>query len=103
MMEIHGSRYVNLTEIQQTLERLRHRRIRAIVSRPFPLEGAEEAHDLCEGEKALFLTSSTIPLLAVEGVEEDVGGGRRNRLAASGIEAPIRGGSGWLTVCPQDP
>jgi len=46
MLEIHGSRYVTLTEIQQTLELLRQRRLRAIVSRTFPLEGAEEAHGL---------------------------------------------------------
>src|SRR5439155_7995433 len=46
MLEIHGSRYVTLTEIAQTLELLRQRRIRAIVSRTFPLEGAEEAHEL---------------------------------------------------------
>jgi propanol-preferring alcohol dehydrogenase len=46
MLEIHGSRYVTLTEIQQTLELLRQRRIRAVVSRTFPLEGAEEAHEL---------------------------------------------------------
>jgi D-arabinose 1-dehydrogenase-like Zn-dependent alcohol dehydrogenase len=46
MLEIHGSRYVTLTEIQQTLELLRQRRLRAVVSRTFPLEGAEEAHAL---------------------------------------------------------
>jgi propanol-preferring alcohol dehydrogenase len=46
MLEIHGSRYVTLAEIEQTLELLRQRRIRAIVSRTFPLEGAEEAHEL---------------------------------------------------------
>jgi len=46
MLEIHGSRYVTLTEIAQTLELLRQRRIRAVVSRIFPLEGAEEAHEL---------------------------------------------------------
>jgi alcohol dehydrogenase, propanol-preferring len=46
MLEIHGSRYVTLTEIQQTLELLRQRRVRAVVSRTFPLEGAEEAHRL---------------------------------------------------------
>ena len=45
-LEIHGSRYVTLTEIAQTLELLRQRRIRAIVSRTFPLEGAEGAHEL---------------------------------------------------------
>jgi len=46
MLEIHGSRYVTLTEIQQTLELLRQRRLRAVVGRTFPLEGAEEAHAL---------------------------------------------------------
>jgi D-arabinose 1-dehydrogenase-like Zn-dependent alcohol dehydrogenase len=61
MLEIHGSRYVTLTEIAQTLELLRQRRIRAIVSRTFPLEGAEEAHELLRrnalvGRAALVLT-----------------------------------------------
>ncbi len=46
MLEIHGSRYVTLAEIQQTLGLLQQRRIRAVVSRTFPLEGAEEAHAL---------------------------------------------------------
>jgi propanol-preferring alcohol dehydrogenase len=46
MLEIHGSRYVTLTEIAQTLELLRQQRLRAIVSRTFPLESAEEAHEL---------------------------------------------------------
>lgn len=60
MLEIHGSRYVTLTEIQQTLELLRQQRIRAIVSRTFPLEGAEEAHELLRknalvGRAALLL------------------------------------------------
>jgi len=60
MLEIHGSRYVTLTEIQQTLELLRQRRIRAVVSRTFPLEGAEEAHALLRknalvGRAALLL------------------------------------------------
>ena len=61
MLEIHGSRYVTLTEIAQTLELLRQRRIRAIVSRTFPLEGAEEAHELLRrnalvGRAALVLS-----------------------------------------------
>jgi len=60
MLEIHGSRYVSLAEIQQTLELLRQRRIRAIVNRTFPLEGAEEAHELLRknaliGRAALLL------------------------------------------------
>ena len=45
MLEIHGSRFVTLTELAQTLELLRQQRIRAVVTRTFPLEGAEEAHD----------------------------------------------------------
>jgi D-arabinose 1-dehydrogenase-like Zn-dependent alcohol dehydrogenase len=45
-LEIHGSRYVSLAEIAQTLELLRQRRLRAVVTREFPLEGAEEAHRL---------------------------------------------------------
>ena len=62
MLEIHGSRYVTLTEIAQTLELLRQKRIRAIVSRTFPLEGAKEAHELLRknslvGRAALVLGS----------------------------------------------
>lgn len=45
-LEIHGSRYVSLAELAQTLELLRQKRIRAVVTREFPLEGAEEAHQL---------------------------------------------------------
>lgn len=46
MLEIHGSRYVTLAEIEQTLELLRQGRLRAVVSRTFALEAAEEAHEL---------------------------------------------------------
>lgn len=60
MLEIHGSRYVTLTEIQQTLELLRLGRIRAVIGRTFPLEAAEEAHELLRanalvGRAALLL------------------------------------------------
>ena len=60
MLEIHGSRYVTLTEIQQTLELLRLGRIRPVISRTFPLEAAEEAHALLRqnaliGRAALLL------------------------------------------------
>jgi propanol-preferring alcohol dehydrogenase len=62
MLEIHGSRYVNLGEIAQTLELLRQRRIKAVVTRTFPLEGAEEAHELLRrnelvGRAALIVKS----------------------------------------------
>jgi D-arabinose 1-dehydrogenase-like Zn-dependent alcohol dehydrogenase len=46
MLEIHGSRFVTLTELAQTLELLRRQKIRAVVTRTFPLEGAEKAHEL---------------------------------------------------------
>jgi propanol-preferring alcohol dehydrogenase len=45
-LEIHGSRYVTLAEIQQTLDLLRLGRIRAVVGRTFALEDAGEAHEL---------------------------------------------------------
>jgi propanol-preferring alcohol dehydrogenase len=44
--EIHGSRYVNNAEIARTLELVKHKRIRAVVNRIFPLEEAEQVHDL---------------------------------------------------------
>ncbi len=46
MLEIHGSRYVSLAELAQTLELLRQKRISAIVTRTFALEEAETAHQL---------------------------------------------------------
>jgi propanol-preferring alcohol dehydrogenase len=46
MLEIHGSRFVTLAEMAQTLELLRQQKIRAVVTRTFPLEDAEEAHAL---------------------------------------------------------
>ncbi len=46
MLEIHGSRYVLLAEMAQTLELLRQRRLRAIITRTSPLEEAETAHQL---------------------------------------------------------
>ena len=46
MLEIHGSRYVSLAELAQTLELLRQKRLRAVVTRTFPLQEAETAHRL---------------------------------------------------------
>ena len=46
MLEIHGSRYVTLAELAQTLELLRQKRIKAIVSRTFRLDELETAHEL---------------------------------------------------------
>jgi D-arabinose 1-dehydrogenase-like Zn-dependent alcohol dehydrogenase len=44
--EIHGSRYVNNAEISRTLELVRLKRIKAVVNRTFPLEQAEQVHEL---------------------------------------------------------
>ena len=46
MLEIHGSRYVSLAELETTLELLRTKRLKAVVTRTFPLEEAETAHQL---------------------------------------------------------
>jgi propanol-preferring alcohol dehydrogenase len=61
MLEIHGSRFVTLTELAQTLELLRQQRMRAVVTRTFALEDAEEAHELLRknalvGRAGLVLT-----------------------------------------------
>jgi len=44
--EIHGSRYVNNEEIARVLQLVKHKRIKAVVSRTFPLEDAEQVHEL---------------------------------------------------------
>ena len=44
--EIHGSRYVNSEEISRTLLLVKHKRIEAVVNKTFPLEQAEEVHQL---------------------------------------------------------
>ena len=59
-LEIHGSRYVSMAELQQTLEIVRQGRVRPIVTRTFPLDGADEALRLVEegrvvGRAALLL------------------------------------------------
>jgi D-arabinose 1-dehydrogenase-like Zn-dependent alcohol dehydrogenase len=52
-LEIHGSRYVSLAEIEQTLQLLQQRKISAVVSRTFRLEEAQQAHDLLKANGAL--------------------------------------------------
>jgi D-arabinose 1-dehydrogenase-like Zn-dependent alcohol dehydrogenase len=44
--EIHGSRYVNNAEIARTLELVKRKRIKAVVNHTFPLEEAEQVHEL---------------------------------------------------------
>lgn len=45
-LELHSSRYVTAAEIAQTLELVRQRRITPVITRTFPLEKVEEAHEL---------------------------------------------------------
>jgi propanol-preferring alcohol dehydrogenase len=59
-LEIHGSRYVSMAELQQTLEVVRQGRVRPIVTRRFLLDEADEALRLVEegqvvGRAALIL------------------------------------------------
>ena len=45
-LELHSSRYVNAAEIAQTLELVRLKRIKPVVTQIFTLDRVEEAHDL---------------------------------------------------------
>ena len=45
-LELHSSRYVNAAEIAQTLELVRQKRIKPMVTQTFALEKVEEAHEL---------------------------------------------------------
>ncbi len=45
-LELHSSRYVNAAEIAQTLELVRLKRIKPVVTQTFTLDRVEEAHDL---------------------------------------------------------
>ena len=45
-LELHSSRYVNVAEIAQTLELVRLKRIKPVVTQTFALERIEEAHEL---------------------------------------------------------
>ena len=44
--EIHGSRYVNNSEIERVLELVKHKKIKAVVNKTFPLEDAEKVHEM---------------------------------------------------------
>ena len=52
-LELHASRYVNAAEIAQTLELVRLKRIKPVVTQRFALERVEEAHELIRGNAAL--------------------------------------------------
>jgi acryloyl-coenzyme A reductase len=50
-IEIHGSRYVSMAELIQTLEIVKQGKIKPIITRTFALEDAEKAHQLLEQNK----------------------------------------------------
>jgi propanol-preferring alcohol dehydrogenase len=50
-IEIHGSRYVSMAELIQTLEIVKQGKIKPVVTRTFTLEEAEKAHQLLEQNK----------------------------------------------------
>jgi len=50
-LEIHGSRYVSMAELIQAVDIVAQGQIKPIVSRTFPLEEAEKAHQLIQENK----------------------------------------------------
>ena len=52
-LEIHGSRYVSMAELAQTLEIVRAGKIKPIITRTFPLQGADEALRLVEANQVV--------------------------------------------------
>ncbi len=50
-LEIHGSRYVSMAELIRAVELVRQGRIKPIVTRTFPLEEAEKAHQMVAENK----------------------------------------------------
>ena len=45
-LELHASRYVNAAEIARTLELVRLKRIKPVITRIFSLDQVEQAHEL---------------------------------------------------------
>ena len=60
-LEIHASRYVTAAEIALTLELVRRQRIKPVVSRTFPLDQAEAAHELIRSNAAAGRLALVIP------------------------------------------
>jgi propanol-preferring alcohol dehydrogenase len=50
-LEIHGSRYVSMAELIQAVDIVKQGQIKPIVSQTFPLEEAEQAHQLIQENK----------------------------------------------------
>jgi propanol-preferring alcohol dehydrogenase len=50
-LEIHGSRYISMAELIESLKVVKEGRIKPIVTQTFPLEEAERVHQLVQGNK----------------------------------------------------
>ncbi len=53
MLEIHGSRYVSLAELIETIKVVKQGKIKPIITRTFPLEDAEKVHQLVQENKII--------------------------------------------------
>jgi propanol-preferring alcohol dehydrogenase len=52
-LEIHGSRYVSMAELQDAIKIVHQKKIKPVVTRTFPLEEAETAHRLIQENKII--------------------------------------------------
>jgi D-arabinose 1-dehydrogenase-like Zn-dependent alcohol dehydrogenase len=50
-LEIHGSRYISMAELIESVKVVKEGKIKPIVTRTFPLEEAERVHQLVQGNK----------------------------------------------------
>lgn len=60
-LELHSSRYVTLSEIEQTLELVRQGRIKPVVTRLFELHEVQLAHDLIKNNRTMGRVAMAIP------------------------------------------
>jgi D-arabinose 1-dehydrogenase-like Zn-dependent alcohol dehydrogenase len=52
-LEIHGSRYVSMAELQDAIKIVHQGRVKPVITRTFPLEEAETAHRLIRENKII--------------------------------------------------
>ena len=52
-LEIHGSRYVSLAELIETIKVVKQGKIKPIITQTFPLEDAEKVHQLVQENKII--------------------------------------------------
>jgi len=53
MLEIHGSRYVSLAELIETIKVVKQGKIKPVITQTFPLEEAEKVHQLVKENKVV--------------------------------------------------